>query len=181
MEQTKTRVSKWKIGLATVAIGALLVVPSAGADTEDVTFDIAGGDFAMGLSGGTMESIDTYALDMSTTGSVNVEVSDLRGEDGNWGVSLQASDFEQTDGEGSTPASGLSVSAAGDVDDSDGIEGAVNSLAPGDLSSASPLATGTGAHGAYTWTPLLALEVDDGTPAGTYTSTLTITSDHAPE
>ena len=180
MEQTMTRktsrFSRLKVGIAAVAIGALLVVPSAGADTEDVTFNIEGGGFTMGLSNGLMDDVADYSLGMSTTGSVAVDVSDLRGEDGNWTVSLQASDFAQA-GEGetpSTPASGLSVSSNGDV--TGGGTGTVTPETPEDLSEASLLGTGSGAHGDHSWTPALALDIADGTPAGTYTSTLTVTT-----
>jgi hypothetical protein len=181
--QKTSRISKLKVALATLAIGALLVVPGASADTEDVTFDIAGGDFTMGLSQGSMADIGTYGLNMETTGSVDVDVSDLRGTDGDWMVSLQADPFVET-GEGETgtiPASGLSVSDAGTVDITNGNGDNVVPAAPGDLSTAAAIGTGTDAHGAFSWTPLLALDVPDGTPAGTYASTLTLTSDVAPE
>jgi hypothetical protein len=184
--QKTSRFSKLKVGLAAVALGALLVVPSAGAenvfsDTENVDFTITGGDFTVGLSGGTMANIDTYGLDMDTTGSVDVDVTDLRGTDGNWTVSLQADNFQIDDGEATIPASGLSVSSAGTVDFENGNGDNVTPAAPGDLSNASPIGSGTNAHGAFSWTPLLALDVPDGTPAGTYSSVLTLTSDVSPE
>ncbi|TVR69173.1 MAG: hypothetical protein EA415_14690 [Sphaerobacteraceae bacterium] len=179
--QKTSRVSRLKVGIAAVAIGALLVVPSASADTEVVDFNIAGGVLSMELREAGLGDIEDYGLDMFTTGSVDVEVSDLRGTDGNWSVSLEADDFERTGGDGSISAGDFSVSDADTIDESNGIDGGtVESHDPQDLSSASLLGTGSGAHGVYTWSPALHLDVADGTPAGEYTSTLTITETAAP-
>jgi hypothetical protein len=188
MTQTKPRVAKWKAGLAALALGALLVVPSAGAEdgTEDSTeidFSITGGSFTAALSDGEMANVNDYSLEMSTTGSVNVAVEDLRGGDGNWTVSLEADPFVHSEGSGTGEITADNLSAAEPVDpDDSGLNSDANMsyFEALDLSSASEIAAGANAHGTVSWTNDLTLDIPEATQAGEYTSTLYLTSNIAP-
>jgi hypothetical protein len=184
MTQTKTRVGKWKAGLAALALGALLVIPAGAQEQHDqaeVNFTLEGGDFAASITDASMTDATFAATDMSTTGEVGISVEDLRGGDGNWTVSLQADPFEQTEGTGLIDAENLSAEAGSD-EDGTGLNGDANVSysAAENLSSESEIASGTNAHGTVSWTNALNLNIPEATQAGEYSSTLTLTSNVAP-
>jgi hypothetical protein len=172
--QKTSRFSKLKVGIAAVALGALLVVPSASADTEPVSFEISGGAFTIGLSEGSMAAVPTYGMNMSTTGSIAVEVSDMRGTDGNWDASLAVANFTSPTTD-EIPAANMDVTGNSVVDSSGGVGEPVTTTAI-DLSTAKQIASAIGATGVHTWTSDLGLDIPDGTKAGVYSSTLTLTS-----
>lgn len=138
MEQTQTmtrktsRISKLKVGLAAVALGALLVVPSAGAadvleSSDNMTFEVTGGDLttsliADGVNGAmTGDTAFTSPSDYASetiSGSLVLNVSDDRGSGAGWHVDLTATQFEDPDTEPTTrhthtiPASAFWVNSA---------------------------------------------------------------------
>ena len=185
MTEKKTRMSKWKIGLATLAIGALMVVPVGAEDINDTTqadLEIASGDFDVTLENASLDPITEYALGMETTGDVDVTVEDYRGGDGNWTVDLTASDF-QIGEEGATISNeNFLVTGSSPVDDQGG-DGTVTPFSGEDASLDAQVQVGEGndAHGTFQWSPDLLVDVPNGAEAGEYSSTMTLTSNVAPE
>jgi hypothetical protein len=186
--QKTSRFSKLKVGLAAVALGALLVVPAGAQDTEDMSVTITGGTLDVTLTEEAgLTGVNYSHTAQDTQGAVTVGVNDARGTEDGWGVTLEAEAFVGEVETNTIAASNFQITGQGSVTDASGLnnEGDVSQVEftePSDLETAVPIASAAsgGGSGDFSWVSNLNLDVPAGQNADTYTSTLTLTSTEAP-
>jgi len=163
------------VGVAGVAVAAALVSPAtAGAEDTTTTFEIVGG-------GLTIVPQPSAALNDAQTGDAavlgllgNVTVSDQRGSDAGWTVTVSSSEFALAPGSGDTTIAPTQVQYnPGDID-STGAVTATPTAAAG-LDTAKTVVQGTAVRGNNTasWNPTLTVGLPSDALAGDYTGTVT--------
>ena len=193
MEQTTTRktsrFSKLKVGIAAVAIGALLVVPVGASDRdEDMSVTVEGGDYALALTSVAGQQLNhgnalTYDPgDQNVTGELNLDVTDYTGSGGNWEIWMQASDFAAPDAGPTFGAENLQISSFAEVNVTDGDSTGLTTSGTGlGLDQAQNIITANEyAGGQFDYNINFGLTVPGGTEPSTYTSTVTVDSTEAP-
>lgn len=198
MEQTTTRktsrFSKLKVGLAAVALGALLVVPSASADDQAVTFDVAGTPLSQALTQNTAMSEVTYSTEAAGTsiGQLNASVTDERGTETGWTASVAVADFtnlgETIAADEFTLTGNDTIVVTNGATATDltlkGTSTAIAFTAPATAvaiaSAAEADGTNGGGIGTFDWTIDTALNVPAAQKEGSYSSTVTLTTADTP-
>ena len=184
MTRKTSRFSRLKVGIAAVAIGALLVVPSASADTDTATVEVTGEDLTESIGPAAFASTPFGTSDRDVLGDTAISVQDDRGTTGDWHTTLEATDLDDGDVETTEtiPASGMIYLNESDVTgDDDGTVTHRDNVSGLEVEGGGVIADGAGAHGATGWTGNLSLTVPGSTLAGTYTGTLTFTAVEGPE
>ncbi len=173
---------------------AALVGPTA-VSAADVTLQVTGGDLTASIANATMSGVNYSHTAGSSTGTLVVSVNDERGTAEGWNVYLTASDFvENSDSPiaQNIPNSGFSITDAQDpawvagqaiVTGEDANGPYANAGAEGVLNVTRTVLTADAATGSgqYTQDLDVSLVVPAMTQAGTYTSTVTVSTVAAPE
>lgn len=194
MEQSQTttrkstRFSRLKVGIAAVAIGALLVVPGASADTNDMGVTITGGVLSNTLGTTTALTALGYShTAQPTSGVLAVGVDDARGTDDGWTATLATTDFVSTGDSLDIPAANFEITGQGTVTDNSGLGNSADvsqpsSATPASIATATQIASAAagGGSGNFSWNSNMTLNVPAGQHADTYTGTITLTTATAP-
>ena len=177
------KVSRLKVAIATVAFGALLVIPAAASDSE-MGVTVTGGSLTNSLS--TTEDLPgvNYSFDpQSTSGVLTVGVQDTTGSDNGWTASLTSGDFVSTGDAPDIAASNLEITGQGEVTDHSGLNNS-GDVSPVDFTTPANIATETqiasaavgGGAGDFSWDANMTLNIPAGQQADTYTGTITLTT-----
>jgi hypothetical protein len=191
MTQKTSRFSKLKVGIAAVALSALLVVPAGATDrSEDVSIEIAPGAFELALTEvealNNGEAITYDPVDQQVNGALNLDVTDYSGSGEAWDITMVASSFQPDGWDQNDPeidASNLEIASFGGFNLTHGATtGLTTGGAEQGLNEARTIVSASSdyAGGQFDVDINLELNVPGGTPPDTYESTITVDSANAP-
>lgn len=162
------------IGIAGVAVAAVVVgPPSANAEDTTTTFEIVAGGLTIAPQGSaSLNTAQTGASDvLGLLGEVTV--TDSRGNNAGWTVTVSSSDFALAAESGDTTIAATQVQYNPGTVDRTGTVTATPSAAAG-LDTAKTVVEGTAARGnnMATWNPTLTVGLPSDALAGVYTGTV---------
>lgn len=172
------RLTRGKVIIGAIALALVLSVPVLAKD--NITLEVNGEGRSASVSDASLNPVGYSHEDQVSQGSISLSVDDSSASEEGWSVTVQAGDF--TNGEQSIPAENFSIATAhgpvlleGQAIDGSGgpivPDGATGSLdSPRKVLQAQP-GFGAGAYGQDLDVELL---VPGQTPAGAYTSNLTV-------
>lgn len=173
------RFSRWKTVLATMIVTLAIAVPVLAADT--ITLMVEGEGRSASVSGASLDSVGYSHEDQTSSGLISLDVDDSSATNDGWNVTVEADDF--ADGDSSISASNFSISGANapsyvegqEIDESGGPK-VPGDGATGALDSPRKVLQAEEDFGAGSYEQDLDVEllVPGQTPAGEYSSNLTV-------
>lgn len=173
------RLTRGKVIIGAIALALIVSVPVLAQDS--ITLSVEGEGRSASVAGASLNPVGYSHEDQVSPGSISLSIDDSSASNDGWSVTIQAGDF--SNGEATISAGNLSIVTAngpalveGQAIDGDGgpavpADGATGSLdSPRKVLHAQP---GFGA-GAYEQNLDVELLVPGQTPAGAYTSNLTV-------
>lgn len=173
------RPTRLHIALGTLALALLISVPALAQDS--ITLSVTGEGRSAGVAGASLQEVGYSHDDQTSAGSISLSVDDSSATNAGWSVSVQAGDF--SNGEMNIPAGNFAITGANGPVYVDGqeIDGAGGPMVPesgahGSLDSPRKVLHAQENFGAGTYEQTLDVEllVPGQTPAGQYTSNLTV-------
>lgn len=174
------------LGLAAALMLGSLATTAFAADSVSQT--VNAGTLSASFADASMTAATYSHSDQTTTGTLSLTVDDSRGAGTGWNVTVQASAF--TSGANSIAASNFSLTGANAptatagqaVDATNGPMVPAATTFPATLDAARKVIQANSGYGqgTYSQTMDVSLTVPGQTKAGTYTSTLTVTSTDGP-